>query len=213
MNKKYILFDLDGTIVDSGEGIKKSIKYSLKDIGIIEDREDVLNDFIGPPLTDSYMKHYNLSIYEANAVIQTYREYYKDIGVFENVLYHGIEEVISSFKNKEYQIILATSKPEIFAKKVLDQHNLTKYFDFIAGATLDFSRATKIEVIQHILKNNKIDIKSAYMIGDTKFDILGGKEFGMKTIGVSYGYGNKKELEELGADNVVDTPRELLEIV
>ncbi|WP_100065053.1 HAD hydrolase-like protein [Miniphocaeibacter massiliensis] len=213
MDKKYILFDLDGTIVDSGKGIKSSIKYSLKKLGIEENREEILNDFIGPPLIDSYIKHYNFSEEEADDIMQIYREYYKDNGLYENFIYEGIEEVICELKDKGNEIILATSKPEIFARRVLEQHKLTKYFDFISGATLDHKISKKTDVIKYILDNYRIEIEKAYMIGDTKYDILGGKSFGLKTVGVTYGYGSKKELEISRADYIVEDTYQIFEIL
>ncbi|MDL2310723.1 HAD hydrolase-like protein [Peptostreptococcaceae bacterium OttesenSCG-928-C18] len=213
MEKKYILFDLDGTIVDSGEGIKNSIKYSLKKFGIEEKGDEVLNNFIGPPLADSYMKYFNLNEQEADKIVQIYREYYKDDGVYENKLYDGIVDVISELKLRGNNIFLATSKPLIFAKKVLEQHKLTSYFDFVAGATLDNKISEKKDVIKYIIDSNTLKASNAYMIGDTKFDIYGGKFFNFKTIGVTYGYGSYEELKEYKADFIVDSPKEILEIL
>lgn len=213
MDKKYILFDLDGTIIDSGNGIKDSIKYSLKKVGLKEDREEVLNTFIGPPLVDSYMKNYGFSEEKAIEVVDIYREYYKDKGVYDNYLYNGIVDVLMFLKEKNEKIILATSKPKIFAEKVLAQHGIEKYFDFVAGATLDHKISNKIEVLQYIFENVDIDINNGYMIGDTEFDILGGKKFGLKTIGVTYGYGSLKELEEAGADKIANKPEDVLELI
>lgn len=213
MTKKYVLFDLDGTITDSGEGIKNSIKYSLEKFGIEENREDILNSFIGPPLLNSYMDNYSFSVEKAEEVIKVYREYYSVKGLYENFLYNGIEDVIDSLKSQGNKIILATSKPEIFARKVLESHKLTKYFDFIAGATLDHKISKKDDVIKYVLDSYEVNIDKAYMIGDTKFDILGGNKFDLTTVGVTYGYGTLKDLKESKADFIVDTPKEILDII
>ena len=212
MSIKNILVDLDGTIVDSADGIKNPINYSLNKIGIEENREEVLNSFIGPPLVDSYMKHYSMSEKEAEEIVEIYREYYKDNGLYENILYDGIVEVIQELKSKGNKIILATSKPKVFASKVLEQHNLTKYFDFVAGATLDHKISEKKDVIKYIIDNNDIEIDDTYMIGDTKYDILGGRFFNLKTVGVTYGYGTYQELKESKSDFIVDAPRKILNI-
>ncbi len=211
--KKYILFDLDGTIIDSGKGIKDSIKYSLKKVGIRESNEDVLNTFIGPPLLDSYMKNYGFNEEKAVEIVNIYREYYKDKGVYDNYLYDGIVEVLISLKDRGDNVILATSKPKIFAEKVLVQHGISKYFDFVAGATLDHKISNKDEVLQHIFNNVNIEISNGYMIGDTKFDILGGKKFDLNTIGVTYGYGTLNELQKSGADFIVENPKSILNII
>lgn len=213
MDKKYILFDLDGTITDSGEGIKNSIKYSLNKIGKEENRQEVLNSFIGPPLSDSYIKYYGVSKNEADELIKFYREYYTTKGIYENFLYDDIKIVIEKLKESGNIIILATSKPELFAKKVIEYHNLTKYFDFIAGATLDGKIGHKDEVIQFIIDNYKIDKENAYMIGDTKYDILAGNKLGLNTIGVTYGYGSLEDLKEAKANYIVNSPKEILDII
>lgn len=212
MKRQFFLFDLDGTIIDSGEGIKNSIRYSLNKVGINENREDVLNTFIGPPLLDSYMKNYGFTREKAIEVVNIYREYYKKQGVYENTLYDGIVDVIKNLKAQDNKIILATSKPEIFAREVIKQHRLIDYFDFIGGATLDHKISHKNEVLQYILDNIKIEREKSFMIGDTKFDILGGRKFNLKTIGVTYGYGSLEELKESKADYIVNTPKEILTI-
>ncbi|QQK07190.1 HAD-IA family hydrolase [Miniphocaeibacter halophilus] len=210
MKKQFFLFDLDGTIIDSGEGIKNAIRYSLNKEGIEENREEVLNSFIGPPLVDSYMENYNFTREKAIEVVNVYREYYGRYGVYENRLYDGIVDVIKKLKEQDNKIILATSKPEIFAREVMKQHKLTDYFDFIGGASLDHKIAHKNEVLQYIMDNIKIEKEKSFMIGDTKFDILGGRKFNLKTVGVTYGYGSLEELKESKADYIVNKPLELL---
>ena len=213
MDKKHIIFDLDGTIIDSGLGIKNGIKYSLKMLGIVDIKEEILDEFIGPPLMDSYRKYYNFSEKEAKEIIKKYREYYSEIGIYEGYVYDGIEKVINSLKNNGNDIILATSKPEIFAKKVLDHFKLSEYFDFIGGATLDYKISSKEDVLKYVLKEYNIDSNKGFMIGDTKFDILGGKYYNLNTIGVTYGYGSLEELIEAKADNIVNKPLEILNYI
>lgn len=213
MEKKYIIFDLDGTIIDSGLGIKNGIIYSLKSIGIQNVEENILNKFIGPPLKDSYMRFFDLSEEKAKDMVNKYREYYSEQGIYEAYIYEGIEEVIKNLKEKENEIILATSKPEIFAKKVLNHFNLMDYFNFVGGATLDHKITHKNEVLQYVLKEYYINPQNGFMIGDTKFDILGGKLFDLNTIGVTYGYGSLEELKKANADNIVNKPEEILKYI
>lgn len=213
MEKKHVLFDLDGTIIDSGLGIKSGILYSLKAIGINDVNENILNEFIGPPLKDSYMKFFNLSEKEAINIVNIYREYYSEQGIYQASLYKGIETVILDLKSKGNDIILATSKPEIFAKKILDHFNLFEYFNFIGGATLDNKISHKNQVLEYVLNEFHINPKDGFMIGDTKYDILGGKLFSLNTIGVTYGYGSLEELKEVNADNIVTTPLDILKYI
>ena len=213
MEKKYIIFDLDGTIIDSGLGIKNGIMYSLKSIGIQNVDENILNEFIGPPLKDSYMKFFDMSEQKAREMVNKYRQYYSEQGIYEAYIYEGIENVIKDLKDKENEIILATSKPEIFAKKILNHFNLIEYFDFVGGATLDHKISHKNEVLEYVLKECFINPQKGFMIGDTKFDILGGKLFYLNTIGVTYGYGSLEELKEAKADNIVNKPSEILEYI
>ena len=213
MEKKYIIFDLDGTIIDSGLGIKNGIMYSLKSIGIQNVDENILNEFIGPPLKDSYMKFFDMSEQKAREMVNKYRQYYSEQGIYEAYIYEGIENVIKDLKDKENEIILATSKPEIFAKKILNHFNLIEYFDFVGGATLDHKISHKNEVLEYVFKECFINPQKGFMIGDTKFDILGGKLFYLNTIGVTYGYGSLEELKEAKADNIVNKPSEILEYI
>ena len=146
-------------------------------------------------------------------MVNKYRQYYSEQGIYEAYIYEGIENVIKDLKDKENEIILATSKPEIFAKKILNHFNLIEYFDFVGGATLDHKISHKNEVLEYVLKECFINPQKGFMIGDTKFDILGGKLFYLNTIGVTYGYGSLEELKEAKADNIVNKPSEILEYI
>ncbi len=210
-NYQYYLFDLDGTLTDSGEGIMNSIRHALHKFGITEYEETTLRKFIGPPLAECFQKYFNLSSEEAKAGIDYYREYYTDGGMFENEVYHGVKELLEGLKAKGKTLIVATSKPELFAEQILEHFDLAKYFDCIAGASMDETRVHKDEVIAYAMQKYKeIDHKKSVMIGDRSHDIMGGKANGMDTIGVLYGFGNREELEEAGADIIVETPEEIL---
>lgn len=210
MNKKYILFDLDGTVTNSMEGITKSVQYALRKYGIEVSDLNELRKFIGPPLKDSFMEFYNFTEEDAEKGITYYREYFTDKGIFENYPYEGIDKLLDSLKSAGKKIILATSKPEVFSKRILDHFDLTKYFDYIAGSTLDGSRSSKGDVIRYALKESNItDLDSTIMIGDRLHDIEGAKACKIESIGVLYGFGDRKELEEAGADFIVNDINEL----
>lgn len=206
MKYEYILFDLDGTLTDPARGITNSVMYALKKYGIkVNDRSE-LYKFIGPPLWDSFDKFYGFSKDDANTAVGYYREYYRDKGIFENLVYEGLEDLLKTLKDKNNVLIVATSKPEVFANQILEHFDIAKYFTFVAGSNLDGTRIKKDEVIKHALENCSInDLSKAIMIGDREFDVIGAKKAGIKSIGVLYGYGDRSELENAGADYIVDT--------
>lgn len=211
---KYILFDLDGTLINSGKGIIKAVKYALKKYGIDEKNEALLRSFVGPPLNQQFAKCYGFSAEKSLEAVLVFREYYETKGILENEMYEGIDKVLQQLKNQGKYLIIATSKPEKFAHNILAQHDLEKYFDFIGGSLVDGSRVTKVQVLDYVLKTNKIsDLSEILMIGDTKFDILGAKHFGLKSLAVTYGYGTKEELLETKPDFVVSVPKEILQVI
>lgn len=202
---KYLLLDLDGTITDSETGITRCVEYALNHFGIQVDDLRELSPFIGPPLLDSFKDFYNFTDEQAAIAVEKYRERYEKKGILENKLYPGIGEFLTEARLKDKIVILATSKPEIFAKRILDYFELSNYFSFVAGSGLDGSLHTKTDVIDYILQSNKIiDLSSVVMIGDRKHDIIGAKNVGIDSIGVLYGFGDYKELSEAGADNIVE---------
>ena len=209
-----IIFDLDGTLTDPGVGITNSVMYALKKFGIeVTDRTE-LYKFIGPPLKDGFMNFYGFSENDALKAVDYYREYFRDTGIFENRVYDGVETLLNQIKSRGKKIILATSKPEEFAIRILKHFNLYDYFDFVGGATFDGSRGEKQDVMAYALKTfNVTDVSRAVMIGDRKFDIEGANYFKMDSIGVTYGYGSKEELESEGATYIVDSPSDILELL
>ncbi|WP_133016715.1 HAD family hydrolase [Clostridium cuniculi] len=212
--KKYILFDLDGTIIDPKEGITKSVAYALNKFEIKVDNLNELCKFIGPPLKDSFIEYYNFSEDEAEKAIKYYREYFADRGIYENKLYKGFEEILISLKENNKVLMVTTSKPTIFATKILENFNLSKYFTFVSGSNFDGSRVRKSEVIQYALEINNIkDLSEVVMIGDRKHDIYGAKEVGVDSIGVLYGYGEYEELYNSGANYIVNSVEELRELI
>lgn len=208
--KQYILFDLDGTIIDPKIGITSSVAYALNKFHIHVENLDNLCKFIGPPLKDSFIEYYNFSEKDAEQAILYYRERFQDKGIYENFLYEGFEKMLVRLKNQGKTLLIATSKPTVFAERILEHFNLRQYFDFVGGSNLDGTRANKAEVIFHVLKENSIsDISNAIMVGDRKHDIIGAKKAGLESIGVLYGYGNYEELEAAGADYIVKDVEEL----
>ena len=213
-NYKYLLFDLDGTLTDPAEGITNSVIYALKKWGIeVGDRSE-LYCFIGPPLSASFKKYYGFSEEDALKCVEYYREYFRDRGIFENKVYCGIPELLERLKKDGKILVLATSKPEVFAKRILDHFDLSKYFDFVAGASMDESRNKKADVIRYALHLAKIENKSeALMIGDRDQDMIGAEANGLDSLGVLYGYGDREELSSSGATYIAETVEEIFEYV
>lgn len=211
--KKYdvILFDLDGTITDPGEGITNSVAHSLKKYGITVEDKTELYKFIGPPLHESFEKFYGFSKEEALQAVEHYREYYKVKGIYENIVYDGVEEMLKKLCDSGKKIILATSKPEVFAREILRHFSLDKYFFYAAGANLDGSRTDKAEVIEYALHEGGVTDKSTVvMIGDREHDIIGANKNGIDSIGVLFGYGNRAELETAGATYIAGKVEEII---
>lgn len=193
--KKYILFDLDGTLTDSGEGILNSVLYALEKYDIKADKKDVTS-FIGPPLRDEFTKVFGFSKEQSEEAVKFFRERYFKIGVFENRPYDNIEDVLKALKEKGLVLAVATSKPQVLADKVLNHFNLHKYFDLVLGADLEGKFEKKSDVIKEVLKRLNAPKEDAIMVGDTKYDISGAKENGIESIGVLYGYGENDELKD-----------------
>ena len=210
MKKQYILFDLDGTLTDPAEGITKSVQYALKHFGIEEDDLEKLQPFIGPPLMESFMDFYGFSEEQAREAVTYYREYFRPQGIFENEVYKGIPELLEKLTDAGKTLILATSKPVVFAEQILEHFDLRQYFEVIGGSDIEQTRAKKTEILQYILEECQlVDLTELVMVGDRKHDIIGAKQFGIDTVGVLYGYGSEEELKEAGADVLVDSVREL----
>ena len=215
---KYIFFDLDGTLTDSSEGITKCAKLALEHFGINGYELSDLTSFIGPPLRDSFPK-YGVPADKVEEAIEVFRGRYNVVGKFENKPYEGIPELLNMLMTNGFRLFVATSKPEITAKQIMDKFDLTKYFEVVCGATMDGSRDSKESVIRYLLDTinaesagelSKEDIlKSVIMIGDTEFDVVGAMAFGINTIGVSWGFGSAEDMLNAGAISIVDTMDDL----
>lgn len=208
---RTVLFDLDGTLTESGIGITRSVAYALKKHGITETDQATLDRFIGPPLIDSFMKIYGFSREDAVQAVADYREYYAVTGIFENRVYDGVPEMLRTLRDHGIFCVLATSKPDGYANQILEHFCLAKYFDFVAGATMDEKRTNKTDVIAYALAQTRAT--DVIMVGDREHDILGAAENGLPAVGVLYGYGSHKELEQAGAAYIAETPREITEYI
>lgn len=203
------LFDLDGTLTDPKEGIINSVLYALKKVGIEELHANELDSFIGPPIQQSFVERYNMSEGEVERAVFYFREYLKQRGLFENNVYEGISNLLQQLKNTGNRLFVATSKPTVFAKQVLDHFQLTNYFEDIIGSNLEGTRIKKEEIIAHILQTNELNKEEIVMIGDRKHDVIGANHNGIASIGILYGYGSETELTQVGATHIVKDVKEL----
>lgn len=210
----YILIDLDGTITNPKEGITKSVQYALRAMNIYIDDLDSLTKHIGPPLRDGFMEYYGFDEEKAERTVLKYREYYIEKGIYENKVYDGMERLLTRLKQAGKYLIVATSKPEELAVKVLENFHLEHYFDDICGATFDNKRESKDAVIRYAIEKNSItDSDGVVMVGDRKYDILGAKATGIASIGVLYGFGSEEELKEAGADHIVAAVDDIYDVI
>ena len=212
--KDIIFFDLDGTITDSGDGIKNSAAYALNKFGIPVPSRDELNKFIGPPLVGSFRNLFGMSDSDADLAVVYYREYYAVKGIFENHLYDGIIDMLNALKKAGKTIVLATSKPEIYANQILKYFEIYDYFTHVCGAEMDHKRTDKHEVIEYALQTAGVTDRSrVIMVGDRHHDIDGAKKSRLDSIGVTFGYGSESELRSAGADYIVKSAPELTELL
>ena len=212
--RDLILFDLDGTLTDPAEGITNSVRYALRKHGITVNDPSALYPFIGPPLIDSFMRFYGFPKSEAVRAVDDYREYYADRGIWENKLYDGIPELLAALRNAGRTVCMATSKPEVFARKIAKHFQIDGYFHFIAGSLMDETRTKKADVISYALQSlGRTMPDGAIMVGDRSYDVLGAHEVGLNCIGVTYGYGSAEELTSAGADALADSPQALRKLL
>ncbi|WP_019768687.1 HAD family hydrolase [Streptococcus sobrinus] len=213
-NYQTIIFDLDGTLTDSQTGIINSLTYAFKQMGLPLPAQSQLKKFIGPPLSQSFQDFCGLNDIETQKTISYYRQYFADKGWKENQLLPGARELLAKLKQAGKTLLVASSKPEVFVKQILDHFEIDSYFTVIAGASLDDSRSQKSAVIAHALKTAKIEeLKGCVMVGDRKHDVEGAKVQGLPTIGLLLGFGSRQELEESGAIAIAENFQDLEEIL
>ncbi|MGH1287604.1 HAD family hydrolase [Bacillus toyonensis] len=204
------LFDLDGTVTDPKKGIVNSVLYALEKVGIEELHVNELDSFIGPPIQQSFVERYNMNEGEVERAVFYFREYLKQRGLLENSVYEGIPNLLKQLKDTGNRLFIATSKPTIFARQVIEHFQLTNYFEDIIGSNLNGTRIKKEEIIAHILQQNEgLYKEEVVMIGDRKHDIIGANHNGIASIGVLYGYGSENELIEVSATHIAKDIEEL----
>lgn len=194
---KAILFDLDGTLTESGDGITRSVQYALEKIGKPEPDIEKLEVFVGPPLMEQFMKYAQIDESTARQAVEYYRERYSVTGIYENRLYPGVDRMLAELKRKGYLLAVASSKPEFFVMQVLDYFRIYEYFDVVVGSEMGGNRTRKSEVINEALRRLGMDNKKeqVIMVGDKEHDVFGAREEGLDCIAVSYGYGTMEELK------------------
>ncbi|MBQ7895436.1 MAG: HAD hydrolase-like protein [Oscillospiraceae bacterium] len=208
---EYILFDFDGTIFDTVEGITKSVRYAINKFGKDAELED-LRCFAGPPLVDMFMSRFGLSKDEAVQAVAYYRERYKPTGIYESRPFPGVKELLEGLIKLGKPLAIATSKPQVMAEELLSRSGLIEYFDLICGA-LDDKNNAKWQIVTRVLENFGAKPEQAVLVGDTKYDVIGAHQCHVKCIGVEYGYAAAGELEESGADYIVKDTEELLKLL
>ena len=211
MIPKTILFDLDGTLTDSGEGIINSVCLALEHYGIPIPSRETLRVFVGPPLHETFQQ-FGVPADKADEAVEVFRSRYNTIGKFENYPYPGIRELLQTLSEHGHRLFVATSKPEITALEVLEHFDLSRYFEIICGATMDRSRIDKSDVIAYLLQQAGT-AENTVMVGDTAFDVLGAASHSIPTIGVSWGYGSILDMQSAGATAIANTPEELLQLL
>ena len=208
---KAILFDLDGTLTDSGEGIMNCAQLALEHYGIHVENRDDLRVFVGPPLQKTFYE-FGVPREEVDHAIEIYRSRYIPIGKYENSPYPGIRELLQRLRDDGHKLYVATSKPETTSLEILNHFDMTKYFDLVCGASFDASRHSKAMVIAHLLEQTGRH-PDTVMVGDTAFDVLGAREHGIPTVGVSWGYGEVADMEAAGAAAIAHTMEELYRLL
>ena len=211
MEKKAVLFDLDGTLTDSGEGIINCAILALEHFGLPIPTREEMRVFVGPPLSETFVQ-YGVPADKTDEAIAVYRSRYIPIGKFENRPYDGIRELLETLQARGHKLYVATSKPEGMSIDILNHFDLAKYFTMICGAAMDMSRNSKEAVIAYLLEKSG-EKENMVMVGDTKFDVIGAKHHGIPCIGVSWGYGTVEEISAAGAAAIADSPKELLALI
>lgn len=211
MTPKVILFDLDGTLTDSGEGIINCAALALEHFGLNIPSREAMRVFVGPPLHETFVK-FGVPADKADEAVSVYRSRYIPIGKYENTPYPGIRQLLEDLSAQGHTLYVATSKPEEMSIDILEHFDLAKYFTCICGATMDRSRSNKEAVIAYLLQRCG-GAENAVMVGDTKFDVIGASMHGIPTIGVSWGYGTVEDMVNAGASAIAHDPEELFRLL
>ncbi len=214
--KKYstIAFDLDGTLTDPERGLIASFSYALGKMGIDYGDKKSLKRFIGPPLYDEWQRVYGFTPEQSSEALLIFREFFAVYGWWDNELYQGVAQMLKKLKGSGKTIVLATSKPEMFAKKILKLFDIDKYFDFIGGASTDKTRDKKWEVIEYVLAEIGSPSRSeCILVGDRVYDAEGAAMCGIDSLGVLYGHGSREEIESSGFTMIAETVDDITDIL
>lgn len=212
MRKTIILFDLDGTLVNTERGITNCVRHALQEMGIAEADPHRLRRFIGPPLEESFQREYGFSAEQAKEATSVFRKEYRQTGVYECELYPGVEETLKALKEKGLLVSLASSKPEPFCRLILERFQVAQYFDLICGAQIEKNIGTKIQVLEEVIERLPIlDLSQALLVGDTRYDARGAREAGIECVGVSYGFEHDLgEMRQAGVKEIFDALPEIV---
>ena len=214
MSYQHIVFDLDGTLTDPKIGITSAIRFALSRMGYPEPPAEELLDWIGPPLFDSFIDKFSMTPAQALKAVDYYREYYSDRGLYENHPYQGVEALLKKLQADGVDLYVATSKPEVYARKILDHFGLSDYFRWIAGSTLDGRISRKEDVLDYLTDQCLIGREdSVLMVGDRRFDVEGARHAGFDSGAVLYGYGSREELEYCDPNYIFESPEHILKIL
>ena len=212
--KKYVLFDMDGTLFDTSEGIKMCYNCGLEHFGIHTKDDSELDRVIGPSLYDSYREFYGLEGDDLKEAIRIYRDLYSKEGIYKVRMYDGIENMLREIRKNGHIIGLATTKPLVMASMILEFSGLKQYFDVTCGANLDGSLSDKRELINKCMELSGFSDKNrVFMVGDRFYDIMGAKEAGVHSVGVTYGFGSLEELTEVGSEFIVNSPDDVARLI
>ena len=206
---KNIMFDLDGTVTDSGRAIMSSVEYALSHFRITDQPREKLQTFIGPSLFDSFEREYSMSEDDCNKAVSLYRSIYEKERMYDVDIYDGIPELLERLKKSGHTVLLITSKPLVFSKKILEKIGLAEYFDYMVGPDLSDHSSDKKRLIENAVNTHGLKKNECVMIGDTKYDIIGASEAGVDSIAVTYGYGKNEEMKEAGATYMADSVQEV----
>lgn len=205
-----ILFDLDGTLTDPLQGIANSIMYALKKFGMHVDDAQMLKACIGPPLLTSFQKHFKLDERDARKAVAYYREYFSETGIYENEVFPGIPRLLEELAARQLRIVCATSKPTVYAQRILKHFQLCRFMEFVMGSNMDLTRTDKTEIIRAALdKMNTVRSEGVLMVGDRAEDIIGAHNNGVDAVAVTYGYGSERELQHARPEYLVRSVAEL----
>jgi phosphoglycolate phosphatase len=207
---KNVLFDLDGTLTDPGEGITRSLQYALGELGCACPAPAELHIHIGPPIREALaiiLKTTDQSLVEE--ALRLYRVRFSETGIYENELFDGVPEMLADLRASSRRLFVATSKPLVFTEKIMKHFRLAGYFEGIYGSELNGTLDNKVELIRHILTNVELTPDETLMVGDRMYDIFGAQKNGCMSLGVTYGYGSEEELRNAGADLICDSPQEI----